>query len=215
MKITENVYQIDSAKQSNCYIIMNEVVILIDTGLPVFGKGILKELDQLNIKDKLDYILLTHHDMDHIGNLTLIEKETQGHIFASKEDIPYITNSKKREGFKKIMAAIIRHKSPKNIKSFPENNILNNIQIIKTPGHTPGHVCLLYKDVLFIGDLFETKNDTVKETSSFWNRDSEMNKKSIEKILEYKFNWICPGHGNPIKVNNKVLDEIWSLTKYK
>ena len=39
--------------------------------------------------------------------------------------------------------------------------VIGDIKIINTPGHTVGHVCLLYKDIMFVGDLFRTKNGEI------------------------------------------------------
>lgn len=77
MKIEENVYALESTKGSYAYLINDKEMILIDTGNPRKFKNILKEIESLNIKPKnIKHILLTHHDVDHIGNAALLQEET-------------------------------------------------------------------------------------------------------------------------------------------
>ena len=92
MKIEENVYALDSTKGNYVYLILAEEIILIDTGLPKNGNGILNELKSMDIKPhNIKHILITHDDVDHVGSLALLEKASGAKIWASKEDIPHIT----------------------------------------------------------------------------------------------------------------------------
>jgi len=88
LKVTDDVYALDATKRNYAYLILGEETILVDTGRPGQGKAILNELKSMNIKpEDIKHILITHHDIDHIGNLALLEKETGASIWASKEDI--------------------------------------------------------------------------------------------------------------------------------
>jgi hypothetical protein len=40
--------------------------------------------------------------------------------------------------------------------------------------------------------------------SSFINWDDDILKESINKINNYDFRWICPAHGKPLKISNKL-----------
>ncbi len=200
MKVTDNVYLLDSTKGNYAYLIKSENNILIDTGLPGQGKGILKEIESMKIQPQdIKHILLTHHDIDHVGNVALLEKETNATIWASKEDIPYICGKKKRHGLKKFLSFIMREKRPINIKPYPENHMIEDIEIIPTPGHTPGHVCLLYKDILFAGDLLRVSKGQLQPMKSFMNWNTSLVKESIQKISYLDFKWILPAHGEPIQ----------------
>ena len=204
MKVIDNVYALDATKGNYAYLIVDKEIVLVDTGRPGQGKGILKELKTLNIKPQdIKHILLTHHDVDHIGNLALLEAETGAKIWASKEDIPYICGEKNREGIKRLVSVVMRVKKPENISSYPEDQKIGDIKVIPTPGHTPGHVCLLYNDVLFAGDLIRTSNGQVGPMSSFMNWNTDLSRESAKKVANLPFNWICPAHGEPVKRNNK------------
>lgn len=204
MKITDKVYALDSTRGNYAYIIYDDDVILIDTGRPGQGKGILKELNSMNIRpEDIKHILITHHDVDHIGNLALLEKVSDARIWASKGDIPYINGDKNRPGIKRIVSILMRTGKPGNISTYPQKQEIGDIEIIPTPGHTPGHVCLLYEDVLLAGDLLRNSKGQLKPLTSFMNDDETALRKSIDKIDQFSFKWVCPAHGEPIKIDNK------------
>ena len=202
MKITGKIYALDSTKGNYAYVILEKEPILIDSGRPGQGKAILRELESMNIELKdIHHIFFTHHDVDHVGNLELLEEKTGAKIWASKEDIPYIKGNKTRPGIKRVFSWFIRAKKPREINPYPLERKLNGVKIIPTPGHTPGHVCLLYNDFLFVGDLIKTSNDGIKPLASFmnWNQSSLIN--SINEMNNYSFKWVCPAHGKPIKAD--------------
>jgi glyoxylase-like metal-dependent hydrolase (beta-lactamase superfamily II) len=207
LKIEKNVYALKSTKGSYAYLIKDKETILIDTGQPGKVKNILKEIDSINIKPKnIKHILLTHHDVDHIGNAALLQEETGATLWALKEDIPYILGDKSRPGLKKIVAGLLmRVKKPEKVKAYNSQEI-DDIKIIQTPGHTPGHVSFLYKDILFAGDLVRNDKGVLKKIPSFlpgMNADEESLKESILKVSEYSFKWVCPAHGEPLKVKDE------------
>jgi glyoxylase-like metal-dependent hydrolase (beta-lactamase superfamily II) len=205
MKVTDEVYAMDSTKGNYAYLIQGEETILIDTGRPGQGKGILNDLKTLGIKpDSIKHILLTHHDVDHVGGLAFLQKITGAEVHASLEDIPYIYGEKKRPGIKRLASIIMRAGKPENIIPFSPEETIWGLKVIPTPGHTPGHVCFLYADVLFAGDLIRTSHSTVSPMNSMMVWNEELSMKSIDKINHYPFKWICPAHGQPIKVNGKI-----------
>ena len=206
MKIKDNLYMMDSTKGSYVYLITGEENVLIDTGLPHVRGRLLKELDRIGIDLKsIKHILLTHYDMDHIGNLECLLNLTGADVWASAEDIPYIYGDIDRPGFKKYLKYVSKAKIPRIIKPYGSEGSVNWIEVIPTPGHTPGHVCMLYQDVLFAGDLVENKNGRLGPLSSFFNWNNELSIKSIEKMKEYQVQWICPAHGAPVRGNTNLL----------
>ncbi|MDF2686641.1 MAG: hydrolase [Clostridia bacterium] len=200
MKINDKVYLLESSRGSYVYLIKGNELTLIDTGLSFMGKGIINELAKMNINlQDIKHILLTHHDLDHIGNAVMLQRLTGAKLWASQEDIPYITGSKQRYGFKKYLSYIFRVKKPENVISYKKNEKVAGIEIIPTPGHTPGHVCLLFEDVLFAGDLVDNHKGKLSHYPSNWNWDTSLLPNSIKTISNYSFKWVCPAHGRPIE----------------
>lgn len=203
MKVSENVYALKSTRGAYAYIILEKEIILVDTGLMWQGKGIIKELAAMNIKlEDIKHIVLTHHDLDHIGNAYMLQKLTKARLWASSEDIPYIMGNKERPGIKKLFSFIFRVKRPEKIEAYSKEVKIGDIEIIETPGHTPGHVCVLYKDALFAGDLVDNRKGKLRPYPNM-NWDEGLLLKSIKSISNISFKWVCPAHGKPIERGNQ------------
>lgn len=153
---------LESTVSSHVYLIKSEDNnILIDTGYPGLFYKIKDELNSININLKsIKHILLTHHDIDHMGNAKLLQEATGALLWASYEDIPYIIGKLNRPGLRRIVQIIEKHENPVKINSYSENPNFDKISIIKTPGYTPGHVAFIYKRVLYCGDLINIINGT-------------------------------------------------------
>ncbi len=200
MKVTDNVYALESTKGTYAYVIIDQPVILIDSGRPGQGKQILSELASLNVRPAdVRYILLTHFDVDHMGNVAFLEKETGATVWASQTEIPYIMGEKPRPGHKRIIAALMPAKKPQHIQSLPEKPIADKVTVILTPGHTPGHVSYLYKDVLFTGDLVVTSSGRIHPSPAFMTWNMEILMDAIAKTGAYQFRYVCPAHGTPVE----------------
>jgi glyoxylase-like metal-dependent hydrolase (beta-lactamase superfamily II) len=200
MKITDTVYILDSTPGSYAYLILGKEKMLVDTSLPGRGKKILDELGRLNIKpEEIKHILLTHHDGDHIGNVAMLEQATGAAVWASADDIPYIYGQKKRHGIKRFISLFLKISPPAKINTYPDDNRVGEVQVISTPGHTPGHVCLLYQDVLFAGDLVATSNGKISPSPAAMTWDMPLVLESIKKVAPLPFKWVCPAHGMPLE----------------
>jgi glyoxylase-like metal-dependent hydrolase (beta-lactamase superfamily II)/ferredoxin len=76
-----------------------------------------------------------------------------------------------------------------------------NLVMIPTPGHTRGHAVFLDRDTyLFTGDHLawsETRGHLYAFRSACWYSWTEQIR-SMERLLDYRFEWVLPGHGRPI-----------------
>lgn len=200
MKIADNIYRLEASKGSYVYLILGEEAMLIDTGLSFRGKGIMKELASL-VGDprQIRHILITHHDIDHIGNLYDLQQWTGAKVWASEEDIPYINGQLDRSSFKKYLKYVFKVKIPGNISSYIPGETINGVEIIPTPGHTPGHVSLYYQGVLFAGDLLESRGGKLRPYPKAWNWNNETLLESVKTAESLGAQCICPAHGSPVK----------------
>lgn len=205
--IREGVYLLESTKGAYCYLIKAEEWILVDTQFGYKKKAILKELkdNQVELRD-IKHIILTHGDMDHMGNVGILQKLTGATIWAGSKEIPYIMGQKERPGFKKYIAKFMNPKKPTHIKPLKDGDKICGVEVVETPGHTPGHICLIYKDVLFTGDLVEERDHLCVPFSVKWNWDTHILFQSIRKMSPYKFKWVCVAHGEPL-LRDELFDE--------
>lgn len=143
-------------------------------------------------------IILTHGHFDHCLAAFALKKIYNIPILASIEDLFLLKLIKKSSGywiqtdypsFPILEIDINLNKT----KTFSFDGI--NIQVIKTPGHTPGSICLYIPDfnILFSGDtLFK---DAIGRTDLVYS-DKNLLIKSLKKLSKLPVNTtIYPGHG--------------------
>jgi glyoxylase-like metal-dependent hydrolase (beta-lactamase superfamily II) len=93
---------------------------------------------------------------------------------------------------------------------------------IPVPGHTRGHMVLLYRrKFLFTGDHLawspNRKSLTAFRSACWYSWDEQT--RSMEKLLNYNFEWVLPGHGRihhdrPAHMRNALRDCIeWMKTR--
>lgn len=200
MKIAENVFQLESSKRSHSYLVHTDELFLIDTGMPGLADKILSEIRSLGISPtKIHAILLTHHDVDHIGNANQLQEATGAELWAPTEDVPFIIGEKSRPGLKHLIEAIVRPQKPVITGVYSENWPYRNIHVLFAPGHTPGHTVFQIQDVIFTGDLFKFTHGRLRCFPAFMNWNQSKLESSLSTLRSLEFEWLCPSHGNPIR----------------
>ena len=75
---------------------------------------------------------------------------------------------------------------------------------IPLPGHTRGSQALLYRDrFLFTGDHLWGEDDGSlgASRSVCWYSWKEQTR-SMQRLLDYRFEWVLPGHGSPLRAES-------------
>ena len=143
----------------------SQSAILVDTGYPGMLPQLREAVDQTGVGiSRLNRIIITHHDMDHIGNLASILQEPGGQIrvMAYREEIPYINGEKRplklaqfednldaltedqRAVYERMKAGFENGFAPvdQSLSDGQELPFCGGITVIHTPGHTIGHISL-------------------------------------------------------------------------
>jgi len=83
--------------------------------------------------------------------------------------------------------------------------ILDDFEVIATPGHTDGHVCYFYRPAkaLFAGDARAVIDGRIRFMARPVTPDLESARLSLEKCLALNPELICPGHREPLAVGVK------------
>jgi glyoxylase-like metal-dependent hydrolase (beta-lactamase superfamily II)/ferredoxin len=86
----------------------------------------------------------------------------------------------------------------------------DDLLVIPTPGHTRGHVVYLYRDkFLFTGDHLawspERQTLTAFRSVSWYSWPEQT--RSMEKLLNYEFEWVLPGHGDCHKDDTSTMHD--------
>jgi glyoxylase-like metal-dependent hydrolase (beta-lactamase superfamily II) len=212
MEIQNNIFMLDASPQSHVFLIRGSENILIDTGFPGAGKKILSELKSIGADPKsIRHILLTHHDIDHIGHVKMLSEITGAQVWASAEDIPYIVREKTRPGIKRLIGILMRAGIPEAIHHYAPGQHFADLEVIPAPGHTPGHVIAALNDVIFAGDLIKIRNGAPEPMPRSMNWDNAKARDSIALLKNREFRWICPSHGHPVPADDAILNFISSF----
>ena len=138
--------------ESNCYILNDGgVLALIDCG--IFTRRVRETIAEQG--GDLRYILLTHGHFDHIqGVASAKEAYPAGQVCIGEADAAYLTGE-----MDTMPGRVSTHKSPiEPDRLLKDGDTLflgeSSLQVIATPGHTPGGVCFFAEAerLLFTGD---------------------------------------------------------------
>ncbi|MCD8329240.1 MAG: MBL fold metallo-hydrolase [Lachnospiraceae bacterium] len=201
MKIAEHIWLLEASRAAgktpgfHCYLIEEEdgSLTMVDTSLPGRAEAILSEFREMGLEPaNLKRILQTHTDMDHIGNAKALQEATGCTVYVSAAEKEYLTGERERLPMKQKMFE--GFEAPET-EIYPDR--LGEYQIVSTPGHTAGHVCILYRACCFAGDCCSTESGEVTPPGEEFTEDMEMAVQSLHKIDRYSFGVWCPAHGLP------------------
>lgn len=206
----------------------DSTVVLIDTGTPGQLQHIQNAMNDADVPfEKLKAIILTHQDIDHIGSLPEILKESDSQIevYAHEADKPYIEGklplSKANlesmawqlEGLsedirREILAQVNnspRGRVDKTLFGGEELPFCGGIQVIFTPGHTPGHISLYLKrsKTLVAGDSMYSVEGVLYGPHSPSTPDMDTASHSITKYLDFDIENVICYHGGLSEDNVK------------
>lgn len=194
--------------------------VLVDAGFPGQLDLFRESMHQAGIPmERLNKIILTHQDIDHIGSLPAIIQESRHpiQVMASEQEKPYIQGEKTLIKFEAIakMASMPEAASKEwqvfrpIIENPPKARVDHTVVdgeelpdegglvVIETPGHTPGHISLYHKPskTLIAGDaLFVVEGELVGPDPQL-TVDMEMAKKSVQKLSRYDIETVICYHG--------------------
>ncbi len=172
--------------RSNCYIIHNlenDNALIIDCG---DGKELEEYFNENNIKLKIKYGLLTHGHFDHVGGVSYLQENYGTTFFMGLED--YQAQYEEPYLFTKL----------NNINMVYDGLSMNfddfKVDVIYTPGHTPGGMSYKFENHVFTGDtLFK---NTVGRTDLYCGSFETLISSIKDKLFKLPKDVIVhPGHG--------------------
>lgn len=213
--VVDGIHLIDGIKGANVYLITGSHLFLVDTGLQGQERKICNYLTDIGINvSSLEGIVLTHHDVDHVGSAVAMQRQAKCSIYAHSLEIPYILGHSKRPGIKQSLPGITKLvfgklKVPTEVIPLSDGILFDEWEVIHTPGHTPGHISLYRNGIAIVGDLFQ--GGKIRLAPGFFTWDLTTLKKSARNLTERPLRWILPGHGAATPASGHWLDALRKL----
>ncbi len=197
---------------ANPYIIIEpDGLTLIDAGLPGSQKKILKYMSERGHAARdLKRIIITHSDTDHVGGLAPLKRASGARVYASAVEAEAIAkgvSSRPIRAMKlqrRILFAVLGRflrPTPLRVDEILTEgqtiDALGGLQVLSTPGHTPGHISLYSPStgILFVGDSIVSRDSGLMGSvpANTWN--AEQAAASVKKQAALRPRVVCSGHG--------------------
>lgn len=211
-EIIPSVYQLTGGG-TNLYVIAEQELTLIDTGLPGSYAGIIDFVCRIgrSVED-ISSIIITHNHIDHIGAVQDLLRSTDMRIFIHKAGLAESdTNPSYPEGLHRLLRIPFLHRIRRHFVLEPGDvdvqlesgevlKPLGGLRVIPTPGHTPGSICLYAPEqkLLFVGDALQRRRKKLRLPAKMVSTDLVEAVASVKKMAELDLKIICFGYGRPL-----------------
>ncbi len=200
MEIAPGVHLLEETKGSYVYVIMGQEPVLVDTFFPGKSGQVIAGLERIGLRPHdIAHILLTHSDVDHVGNAKRLQELSGAKLWAPREELPFIHGAQKDSGLRRVIKAMIKVDAPAIDDVYEAGMRIGGLEVIPSPGHTRGHVSLLYGDVLLAGDLVTTRRGRLRPSPGLLTWNKEALRRSFRHVGALPFDWVCPAHGEPVR----------------
>lgn len=176
----------------NVYLVTAGKAAFVDSGYAVTAPVRLDYVKEIGAPP-VAYVILTHAHPDHAGGAGKIKAATGAAVLAHLQEISPAS----------VFTTVDRGLRGGEVIGLGEAEL----EVIHTPGHSPGHICLYLKNrkVLFSGDHVPGMGTTAISPAT-GNMAEYID--SLRKLLQYDLSLICPAHGPVIHHSQRKIQEL-------
>jgi glyoxylase-like metal-dependent hydrolase (beta-lactamase superfamily II) len=196
--------------RSNIHAVLEEQVTLIDAGLPGSRAGIAEALagHGRTLAD-VARVVCTHGHPDHAGGAAALAPDGAAILIhpADAALLPTrLGDVVRRPARGRLFAALTP--APASTSALADGDVLpvlGGLEVIHTPGHTPGSVCLwaARDGLLFTGDLLQRRFGRIICASSVFSDDVRAARRSVQRLAALDVNTIIFGHDPPMRAGGR------------
>jgi glyoxylase-like metal-dependent hydrolase (beta-lactamase superfamily II) len=162
-------------------------------------------------------ILLTHWHNDHAAGAQAIHAATSAPVYYHRGDEAQFTGTAGARGVRAwlsdrvpevgllvLFKGLLGEAVPRAVSAthFVQDGdvVLDDFEVIATPGHTRGHVSYFYRPdrALFAGDALAVINGRIRFMARPVTLDTAEARRSLERCLALRPSVVCPGHREPL-----------------
>ncbi|HUH98731.1 MAG TPA: MBL fold metallo-hydrolase [Anaerolineales bacterium] len=215
MEITAKVHLIPNIIANPYLVIDADGLTLIDAGLPGSGRKILHYLAGLGWSPSdLKRIIITHSDIDHVGGLPAVKKASGARLYASAIEAEAMAQGhpsrdiQSKKLARRLLLGILRplvKAAPIRVDEILSAGqvlpVLGGLQVLETPGHTPGHISLYSPStgILFSGDSIVSRDGGLLRSIPANTWDEAKADESARRQAALGAQIVCCGHGAVIR----------------
>ncbi len=156
---------------------------VVDTGVSGSEEAIQAALGEIGLGwDAVGHVIVTHKHPDHQGSLAaVVALAPTAQVYAGAEDIPEL-------------------ETLATPTAVGDGEQVFGLEIIKTPGHTAGHISVLdeVSGILVTGDALNGVSGGVIGPNPSFSEDMTAANASVSKLAGFTYETALFGHGEPV-----------------